>query len=296
MVTPIRKSSELLAKNLFRLQYASDLHLEINLIKDFTKIVKPIAPFLALVGDIGHISTPSYKPFFDYVSNEFEQVYYVPGNHEYYSPPKNNKSDQFQTLYQLNHQMKNLCDSYKNIHYLYRNSVKLNEFNVGIIGSPLWTPYFSSKQIFVGPNIHLHPEYANHLHQLDITYIDDRCRKFKNTNTKTIILTHFLPSFSLISNKYKNYPNKKNFASDNDFLFFRFPINYWIYGHTHTSSTQTINKTLCVTNPYGYNQQSQTNGFCNQIFIELQLSTIEEEDKPDNIPFIIEDYHLYNLK
>ncbi len=291
MISPIRKSSELLAKNLFRLQYASDLHLEINPINDFSKLIKPIAPFLALVGDIGHISTPRYKPFFDYVSNEFEQVYYVPGNHEYYSPPKKEKTDQIQTLYQLNHQMKNLCDSYKNIQYLYRNSTKLDDFNVGIIGSPLWTPYFSSKQIFVGPDIHLHPEYANHLHQLDITYIDDRCRKFRNTNSKIIVLTHFLPSFTLISNKYKNYPNNQNFASNSDFLFHRFPINCWIYGHTHTSSTQTINKIPCLTNPYGYRQQFETNGYCNQMFVEFKLSSIEEEDRLDNLPSIIDDYH-----
>ena len=296
MVIPIRKSSELLAKNLFRLQYASDLHLESNRINDFSQLIKPIAPFLALVGDIGHITSPTYKPFFDYISNEFEQVYYVPGNHEYYNPTKKHKTDENVTMYQLNHQMKNFCDSYKNVHYLYRNSIKLNDFNVGIIGSPLWTPYFSSKKIFVSKDKTLDSDYANYLHQLDITYIDDRCRKLRNTNSKIIILTHFIPSFSLILNKYKNYPNKDNFASGSDFLFYRFPINCWIYGHTHHSSTQSINKTLCLTNPYGNKNQYETNGFCDQMFVEFKLSTNEEEDKPNYLSSIIEDYHLINLR
>lgn len=293
MVNPIRKSSELLSKNIFRLQYASDLHLELNKINDFSKIIKPIAPFLALVGDIGHISTPSYKPFFDYVSKEFEQVYYVPGNHEYKSFPKSNNSENYKTLYQLNYQMKKFCDSYNNIHYLYRNSIKLDNFNVGIIGSSLWTPYFSSKQIYVGIETNLCQQYSNHLHQLDLTYINEKCQMFKNTNTKLIVLTHFLPSFSLISNKYKNmYINK--IASDCDFLF-DFPIDYWIYGHSHQSAHTFINKTMCISNPYGYRYQYLINGFCNQMFIEFKLSTNEEEDRNTNLPFIIEDYHLYSV-
>jgi predicted phosphodiesterase len=278
MINAIRKSSELISKNIFRIQYVSDIHLEINHITNYESIVKPIAPYLALVGDIGHIQTNTYKPFFDYVSNEFEKVFYIPGNHEYYSQPIT-KTNPVSTFYQLNHQMKLFCDTYKNIHYLYRDSYKFDDFNVGIIGTPLWTPYFSSKNIYVSINDSITPEYANYLHQLDITYIDDRCRKFKNTNSKIVVLTHFLPSFSLIPNKYKDYPNKQNFASNSDFLF-KFPINAWIYGHTHQASSQTINKTLTVTNPYGYKSQFQNNGFCNQMFVEFNLATNEEEDKP----------------
>lgn len=277
MVIPIRKSAELLAKNIFRLQYVSDLHLEINQILNYESLVRPIAPYLALVGDIGHIQTNNYKPFFDYVSNEFEKVFYVPGNHEYYSNPPT-KITPVSTLYQLNYQMKNLCDSYKNIHYLYRDTYKLDDFNVGIIGAPLWTPYFSSYNIYISNNMTITSDYANYLHQLDITHIDDKCRKFRNTNTKTIVLTHFLPSFSLISEKYKNYPNKQNFASNSDFLF-KYPINAWIYGHTHQASRQIINKILFATNPYGYKSQINKNGFNNQMLVEFNLTTMEEEDK-----------------
>ena len=282
MITPIRKSAELLAKNLFRLQYVSDIHLEINQIINYESIVKPIAPYLALVGDIGHIKHSSYKPFFDYVSNEFEKVFYVPGNHEYYTdkPTKENiQSNKFQTMYQLNHQMKLLCDSYKNIHYMYRDSYKFDDYNVGIIGTPLWTPYFSSKNIHISQNDTMCQQFANYLHQLDITHIDDKCRKYKNTNTKTIVLTHFLPSFSLIPEKYKNYPNKQNFASNSDFLF-KYPINAWINGHSHQAGFQTINKTSCRINPYGYKSQIGNNGFSNQMFVEFKLATNEEEDKP----------------
>jgi hypothetical protein len=62
-----------------------------------------------------------------------------------------------------------------------------------------------------------------------------------------------IEKFSLIPEKYKNYPNKQNFASNSDFLF-KFPINVWIYGHTHQSLIQTINggfNTIDVTNNSG---------------------------------------------
>ena len=41
--------------NLFRIQYASDLHLELYVKPvSFESILKPVAPYLALAGDVGH--------------------------------------------------------------------------------------------------------------------------------------------------------------------------------------------------------------------------------------------------
>lgn len=275
MVSIIRKSSELAIKNLFRIQYASDLHLEMNNIKDFSKVIKPVAPFLALVGDIGHIQKLSYRPFFDYVSSEFEKVFYVPGNHEYYSVEPSD------TFHKLDVEMKYFCDSYENIHYLVRNSYKFDHLNVGIIGSPFWTPHFSSTNIQISKNQSLFSEYSNVLHQVDYTYIDNICRKYKNTYTQTVVLTHFMPSFSLISNKYRNYPNNHNFASHSDHLF-NHNIQCWIYGHTHEASSKTIKNTFCTSNPYGHNNKFQTNGFCNQMFVEFKIPSNEDEDYSNN--------------
>jgi predicted phosphodiesterase len=275
-MVPIRSSIQLAKKNLFRLQFISDLHLEINIIKDYNSIIKPIAPYLALVGDIGHYKHESYKPFFDYVSSNFEKVFYVPGNHEFYSDPYNR--NQIKTMEEIEYNMKLLTNLYKNVYYMNRTHHRIEELNVGIVGAPLWTPKFSSKNIFIAKDESLESHQSNHMHQLDYTYIDEYCRRFARTNTSTVILTHFMPSFSLIPTKYLNYPKKENFASNSDFLF-QHPIKCWIYGHTHQASTHIINKTLAITNPYGYKSQHNNNGFCNQMFVEFKLPTNEEEDE-----------------
>jgi predicted phosphodiesterase len=277
MVSIIRKSSELIERNLFRIQYVSDLHLETNHIKNFESVIKPVAPYLALVGDIGHINHFLYEPFLNYVSNNFEKVFYVPGNHEFYS-------NSFQPMEEIEFEMKRLTYSFPNVHYMNRKNYKIDELNVGIIGTPLWTPHFSSKKIYINKKETLHPQYSNLMHQLDYTYIDEYCRRFARTYTSTVILTHFMPSYSLIPNKYQNYPRKENFASHSDFLF-EHPIKCWIYGHTHIASSKFVRNKLALTNPFGYITQSYNNGFCNQMFAEFKLLTNEEEDK-----------NLYKLK
>ena len=69
------------------LQYCSDLHLEFPQNRKFISkhAIKPIGDVLLLAGDIvPFVVMDEYDDFFDYLSDNFEKVYWVPGNHEYY--------------------------------------------------------------------------------------------------------------------------------------------------------------------------------------------------------------------
>jgi len=68
------------------IQYCSDLHLEFNENSEYLKInpLQPVGDILLLAGDVVPLGRINEHPwFFDFVSREFETVYWVPGNHEY---------------------------------------------------------------------------------------------------------------------------------------------------------------------------------------------------------------------
>ena len=69
------------------IQYCSDLHLEFQENKNFLKQfpIKPIGEILLLAGDILPFTLHKQAcEFIDFVADNFEAVYWIPGNHEYY--------------------------------------------------------------------------------------------------------------------------------------------------------------------------------------------------------------------
>lgn len=71
-----------------RLQYASDLHLEFAENGSYIKHnpLQVAGNVLVLAGDIGYLGDENYSrhPFWDWASDNYEQVIVVPGNHEFY--------------------------------------------------------------------------------------------------------------------------------------------------------------------------------------------------------------------
>ena len=75
-----------------RLQYASDLHLEIPANRDFmlAGALEPAADYLLLAGDISSLTDwCKAGAFWDWCAQHFRQTWIVPGNHDYYADKTN---------------------------------------------------------------------------------------------------------------------------------------------------------------------------------------------------------------
>ena len=71
-----------------RIQYISDLHLEhyhnLKIPSIFRRIIESVGDILILAGDIGYPSEKHYTDFIQFISDKYEKIFLILGNHEYY--------------------------------------------------------------------------------------------------------------------------------------------------------------------------------------------------------------------
>lgn len=72
---------KLLPQKTVKLQFCSDIHVEFGT----EGFLKPEAPFLALLGDIGLTAESDYRTYLLKQSEKFEKVFVIAGNHEFYN-------------------------------------------------------------------------------------------------------------------------------------------------------------------------------------------------------------------
>jgi hypothetical protein len=68
-----------------RIQYASNLMLPFRNHKRIHQILRPSAPYLALLGNIGRPECKRTREFFKWAAAEYKTVYWIPGSLEYSS-------------------------------------------------------------------------------------------------------------------------------------------------------------------------------------------------------------------
>lgn len=198
------------------IQYCSDLHLEkrLNL-----PVIPVLSDILLLAGDIGYPKTEIYQQFLSETSKKYKSVYIIDGNHEW------DKGIPEQQRF----------NNFSNIHHL-ENSWKFLNNDYVIMGCTLWTPYINKHKI---------------TNQQSVIYIHNHLYEFHKRNKKVIMLTHHLPSFSLISKKYKNNPNICRFANELDYMFYqKWAPKIWICGHSHSFIQKKIGNTTCGINTF----------------------------------------------
>jgi predicted phosphohydrolase len=249
-----------------KLRYLSDLHLEFikpnKLEKFIRKIPSGIDEICILAGDIGNPYRQNYDIFMKFISKNFKKSFVISGNHEYYNKTK--------TIEETNIFLKEYFNNFDNISFLNNDYEYYN--NYCFIGTTLWSKIINPKNT-ISDMYHI-PKFDyiqyNRLNMLSIDFLEDTIQKNKNN----IVITHHVPSTSLIDIKYKTpeiIPYNQWFYCNLDKLIEtnKDSIKCWIYGHTHTPSNRMIEEIPFLCNPIGYLNENENLNFQKTITIGI---------------------------
>jgi Icc-related predicted phosphoesterase len=217
-----------------KLQFMSDLH--IDHYNHFFEI-QPVAPNLALIGDIAQSYTPKMYKFLDSISSEFERVFFIPGNHEYYGSYIDHTDVYLQDL----------CKDL-DIEFLQKKTVEVD--GVLISGCTLWshaTPSGFHKTNDERWIKNFDQEKMVAEHKQHLAFLEQELHK--NRKKPHVVLTHYAPMFEM-NGIWQNGENNCMFATDLKYLF-QHPLKYWLCGHVHQNLTNYHNGIPCITNCFG---------------------------------------------
>ncbi len=216
------------------MELISDIHLEY----DPTYRINRIGEILIIAGDLGKVTNKSYYTFLADVSDRYDHIILVAGNHEYYGT----------TIENGERLIREMMAKLPNVHYLQCGKVVINE--IEFLGCTLWSePTVDHWLTNDGSSI---KDFSlKHYQDLHTQHRDWLTGQLNIPSTrKRIVVTHYLPSYRCIDPKYTDEDTNSFFASHLDDLVPK--ANLWLCGHTHSDNAIQINGTFVFINPKGY--------------------------------------------
>lgn len=249
-----------------RIQYASDLHIdEWPITTNFCTFLTPNAPFLVLAGDICSAWAPQYTTFLAWCSRLWHSVFIVTGNHEYHN-------SEGKTLADTDNHIHNTCLKFKNIIFLQAGaSYKVPGTDIRIVGATFWSNIDAKmwnraaekksdyKKIYINTGGVTRPITPGEITAIHRWHSDALRAALVPTypEEKLVVITHHMPSKTLLEPEYRGEEWHSFYASDADYLFNPF-IKLWICGHSHRATTLKAPRgPLLVMNARGYNRDHE---------------------------------------
>lgn len=259
------------------IQYASDLHLEFPTNRDCLKnnpLIKS-ADVLILAGDIFHLDEKGYpEEFLDECSKSYDQVFIVPGNHEFYGKayPISKIFPEVEiklrdNISVLNNQVRDIEGTrfifstlFTRIHSDEAMKFKrsMNDFHVSVFDEDSLLP--------------LSIDQYNQCHFKSKAFLEAELEE--GFNGRTVTVSHHVPYPSQLIPGYPDYgPDSlhNGFHVDLTSLMEQYPIDYWISGHTHFNHEPTeIHGTKCLTNQLGYVSYGEHRSFSREEILKIR--------------------------
>lgn len=228
------------------LRLLSDIHLEFH--KDPTKFIQwvkqlPSCDALILAGDVATPKTiPKLVEFLQAVTRDYDKIFYVLGNHEYYHPGT--------TIGQY----REAVNEVPNVVLLENEQVEWSGYQ--FFGTTMWSDiqpgaYYSMNDcnfLSLEEYRKRHQQAKEAIMALDPQSID-------------VMITHHMPSPALTHERYRKYGTSMQsaFSTDMSTVFDRVRSGgCWVFGHTHAPSDIVLEGVRCICNPIGYPGENPT--------------------------------------
>lgn len=250
------------------IQYCSDLHLEFPENKKFIEEnpLQKHGDILVLAGDIVPFSQINeHHDFFNKIADQFEMIYWLPGNHEYYYSDIADKNGSFK-------------ESIRNNIILLNNSL-IELPQASIIFSTLWTKISDLKSDIIenrlsdfftikNEGLSLRVKEYNSMHERNVQFLQDAISH--SQDKKTIVVTHHVPTFTNYPLRFANSPINEAFAVELKKMIEIYQPDHWIYGHSHVNTPSfLIGKTQMLTNQLGYIRYNENQYYRKEAIIRI---------------------------
>lgn len=195
------------------------------------------ADVLVIAGDIGE-DLKQKASFIELACNKFDKVIAIDGNHDLF----------YLSFEEEEKNRNNLNSKYSNLHFVDNQVVTINEYK--FVCSTMW---FGVGPLDPNPNRWVdscyikgkYPAIKEH-HEKSMAFLEE------NVTEGSIVVTHHLPSYRCISDRWVGNPYNNFFANECTSLLEKKP-KLWLHGHSHDRlNGLKINETYCYRNPYGY--------------------------------------------
>jgi len=250
-----------------RIQYCSDLHLEFEQNQSYLDSF-PLAvsgDILILAGDIVPLHDEFLNnPFFNTISKNYNQIFWVPGNHEFYYK---NISD-YSKSYNL--------QVYSNINIV--NNIELTYEGIHFVFSTLWSGISKENEKNIERNVSdfecithndkkITSSLYNTLHGESLHFIK---QSLTGNRDKTVVVTHHVPSVLCNSDVHNASPINEAFCVDLTDFIGGSNANFWIHGHNHYNyNPKIIGNTILLTNQLGYVHLMESAGFKRDAYFSI---------------------------
>lgn len=245
-----------------KIQYASDLHLELTHNAKYinTLPIETVGDVLVLAGDIFNLcdKTPPCPKFWEWASTSFREVLIVAGNHEYYHD--------YDILTNGDSWSREILP---NIHYHQNRVVRID--NTDFILSTLWSEIEPANEEYIHEQM---PDFrqimceGRRLTPADYNATHRRCLAFikrsvaESDAEHIVVVTHHLPTMAVVAPQHQESRLNSAFATELREFISESRIDAWIFGHSHANAEAVIGGTRITSNQLGYvYYREHLNGF-----------------------------------